>query len=260
MKFLFYFLPFYFVLFTAGITYNREQVKESQKEVKTLTTGVDPKVTYPPFDDGLPKTPSIETHPLVNRLAKGIVNRKVNQEVWWECGSLYDTREYTGVALTYAHNIVRVSKKYRLNPWGIAATIAKESKFDRCAIGKYSREWARKRNFLKPRIKAHFRRTLSHPKEDIVNLLKRPEWKRSWRNVDIGAMQVLWPCYYTGPASDMLTLDPGLDIQARKMYDWSKFYKTTSPWAYWTGSRRSDIRHNTVIRIAKSLGAKTGEI
>ena len=262
MKLFLYFMPFLIVFLTSMLTYNKEQLIHVIPEASaSISEQEQEQITYLPFGDELPKTLSINTDPDINRLAHGIVAWKTKHRhgIWFECGRKYKPTQFQEKALEHAHHIVRVARKYKLNYWAIAATVAKESQFDRCAIGKYTREWARSNKLLKPRYAGHFKRTLSHPKKDVISVLHSSQWKNRWRNADIGVMQVLWPVYYRGKPGDMLTLEPGLDIQAKKMRDWADFYKTDVPWAYWTG-RKSSKRHNTILYIAHRLGAQKDEI
>jgi hypothetical protein len=89
---------------------------------------------------------------LIGRLARGI--RKIGLAKgggrWWECGEVYDDTNENEAAFEWAYRIVTLAWEYSdvgsgngytMNPWEIAGVAANECGFDRCALGKYPRQW-----------------------------------------------------------------------------------------------------------------------
>jgi len=206
--------------------------------------------------------PTREEVDLIERLAVGIHNWKTTREHgWWECGEFSETGvETEDKAILIAYRLVRAAHihsddQVQVNVWGLAATIAHESSFDRCAVGYHFRRWAIGRKLLKPRT-----RTISYGEEELLYAMKDPRaagWFRS-TGVDVGYCQLLTR-FYHGNTRDMMDSAMGMDICARQFRQRSERLRTDRPWRWWRGFRcpSYDAR---VTRRAYALGARPGEI
>lgn len=232
---------------------------------------------------------------LRDRLAAGILkwqtlknHRGEKVIVWNECGKRVPQEEVEKVALEWASNMVRAANEsaeiygWRINLWGVMGTAANESSFDRCAIGRHTREWAYKEGLLKNKRFTW----ISHDKKDILKLVNHRKWKKTWKWVDAGALQVLWKRIYRGSLEDMLTLNPGLDIGIREMQRRSNHYENFNSrigkryftqwevrratrlarrsWRMWPGSglesERASVYDKKVTKFARKMGAHSTEI
>lgn len=206
------------------------------------------------------------------RLAKGILKEKyyrwrgaggiVGEYKWYECGERYTQDEAIAAAHEWATNIIRASKKYDQNPWGMAGLVAHETDFRRCSIGPHTRNWAYAKRLLKKK-----KETISHTKEEVLELLGTWQWRKRWgrTGVDLGPAQILYGRYYKGDPKDMMSLNPGLDIVAKEMQmrsKWGRWHNKLAkkrPWGVWPGTyvRQYDIR---VTVRARKLGATPSEV
>ena len=232
---------------------------------------------------------------LRDRLAAGILkwqtlknHRGEKVVVWNECGKRVPEEEVEKVALEWASNMVRAANEsaeiygWRINLWGVMGTAANESSFDRCAIGRHTREWAYKEGLLKNKRFTW----ISHSKKDVLKLVKTRKWKNTWKWVDAGALQVLWKRIYRGPLEDMLTLNPGLDIGIQEMQRRSNHYEQFNArigqryftkwdvrratrlarrsWRLWPGTglegERASVYDKKVTKFARKMGALSTEI
>ncbi len=224
---------------------------------------------------------------LRERLAAGITkwvtvrdHRREKAVVWNECGERIKQEDVQENALEWADQLIRAANTsatlygWRINLWGVMGTIANESCFDRCAIGGHTRKWAYKKGFLKAKRFTW----ISHTKEDIMKLVSQRQWKKKWKWVDAGALQVLWKRIYRGPLENMLTLNPGLDIGIQEMQRrsngslayinprsrkrLSKLYKRS--WRLWPGqaleAARSIAYDTKITKFARRMGASRTEI
>lgn len=224
---------------------------------------------------------------LRERLAAGIIKwttargrGKEKAVVWNECGERIKPEDVRDNALEWANQLIRAANSsekmhgWRINLWGVMGTIANESCFDRCAIGGHTRKWAYKRGFLKPKRFTW----ISHTKEDILRLVNLKQWKKEWKWVDAGALQVLWKRIYRGPLENMLTLNPGLDIGIQEMQrrsnnvhaythpkkrrQHSKLYRRS--WRLWPGkpleADRAIKYDAKITKFARRMGALRTEI
>lgn len=200
--------------------------------------------------------------------------------VWNECGSRIAKEDVKHVAQEWATNLIRAANNsektygWRINLWGVMGTIANESSFDRCAIGRHTRAWAYNRGLLKAKRGTW----ISHSKKDILRLVRNPRWKKDWKWVDAGPLQVLWKRIYRGPLEDMLTLNPGLDIGIQEMQRRTDHFESYSSkkdrrrlrrlskraWRMWPGTYPEDARASAydkkVTMFARKMGALRTEI
>lgn len=222
-----------------------------------------------------------------DRLAAGILKwqtvKNHNGEriiVWNECGRRIEKKEAKEAALEWAYHLIRAANNseklygWRINLWGVMGTIANESNFDRCAIGRHTREWAYKKKLLKPKKYTW----ISHSKKDILHLINSRRWSKEWKWVDAGPLQVLWKRIYKGPLEDMITLNPGLDIGIQEMQRRTNHFQSyvgkkdrrrlrrvvKRSWRMWPGAHVEDKRatkyDEKVTKYARKMGALRTEI
>jgi hypothetical protein len=130
--------------------------------------------------------------------------------LWWSCGEAQKNPEI--IANEIAQTIKQETMFRKLNPWELAAIMAKESKFDECAIGKGTRDWAYEKGLLKPS-----RQTISHNREDILKVLGNPAWKQEQRKADLGIAQMMWPTVYSHNPRDLLYRSSSIRIAAEEL-------------------------------------------
>lgn len=199
---------------------------------------------------------------LITRLANGIHNWKTRREHgWWECGE-YTERgpETEDRAILLAYHLVKAAKAFSdetvtINVWGLAATIAHESSFDRCAVGPHFRKWAINKKLLKPR-----RRSISYGEEELLNAMSSPRSKWWFQNtgVDVGYCQLLTR-FYKGTRKEMMDSVIGLEICAENFRYRAKRMNTARPWKWWRGYKATWY-DDRVTRRALVLGASRDEI
>ena len=225
-----------------------------------------------PYGDPLPMTIVGETSDLfvpddaqtelITRLARGIHSWKTTREHgWWECGEYTETGPETeDKAILLSYRLVKAAAAYsdeevKINVWGLAATIAHESSFDRCAVGFHFRKWAIQKRLLKPR-----KRCISYGEEELLSAMRSP-LARGWfktTGVDVGYCQLLTR-FYPGTRREMMNPVKGLEICAEQFSVRSKRLKTQRPWRYWRGYRATWY-DDRVTHRAMTLGATRGEI
>lgn len=224
---------------------------------------------------------------LHDRLAAGILKWQTVKDhngekiiVWNECGRRLGKEETKEAAKEWAYHLIRAANNsekvygWRINLWGVMGTIANESSFDRCAIGRHTREWAYKNKLLKAKKFTW----ISHSKKDILRLIKHPKWRKQWKWVDAGPLQVLWKRIYRGPLEDMITLNPGLDIGIQEMQRRTNHFQSyvgkkdkrrlrkvvLRSWRMWPGAHLEDSRASEydkkVTKYARRMGALRTEI
>jgi len=200
--------------------------------------------------------------------------------VWNECGRRLAKEDVEQVAQEWATNLIRAANNsekiygWRINLWGVMGTIANESSFDRCAIGRHTRSWAYSQGLLRTKRGTW----ISHDKRDILKLVKNPKWQKEWKWLDAGALQVLWKRIYRGPLEDLLTLNPGLDIGIQEMQrrtnhfqnysskkDQRRLYRVSKrAWRMWPGTFPEDAKATAydkkVTMFARKMGASKTEI
>ncbi|MBN2528362.1 MAG: hypothetical protein JXR76_18380 [Deltaproteobacteria bacterium] len=225
-----------------------------------------------PYGDPLPMTVVDETAELfvpndaqtalITRLAKGIHSWKTTREHgWWECGEYTEKGPETeDKAILLAYRLVRASERYsdddvKINVWGLAATMAHESSFDRCAVGYHFRKWAIQKRLLKPR-----KRCISYGEEELLSAMKSPRahWWFETTGVDVGYCQLLTR-FFDGSRREMMDPVKGIEICAEQFKVRSRRLKTSRPWRWWRGYRATWY-DDRVTRRAMTLGATREEI
>lgn len=213
--------------------------------------------------------PSEEQLRLIGRLAVGLENWKRSQGGWWYCGEFMEARDprLADLAVILAYNLVRsaaevsedpdkVEDAFILNVWGMAGTIANESRFDACALGLYPRKWAYSEGLLEPR-----RTCISHTLEEVLSVVNNDEaelyFKRS--GFDLGFCQVLSRFYREVPPEKALSINGGMEICAREMKIRAMRHTTNRPWLFWRGSA-TPWYDAKIKKWARMLGATAEEI
>lgn len=195
---------------------------------------------------------AVDTVQLIGRLAKGI--KDVKGDHFWVCGERLFGSEREELAVLMAYNIVINCQRFGLNPWGVAGTIANESRFDPCALGKHPRIWGVTNNILKKS------KNLSYSKKDVLRVIKNEKanvvFKKS--GFDLGLCQVL-SRFYQGDPEDMLGIDTGILICLEEMRNRAQYRKTDKPWLYWPGSK-SPWYEAKIKRWAYKMGARKEEL
>ncbi|MBN2714638.1 MAG: hypothetical protein JXX14_02210 [Deltaproteobacteria bacterium] len=199
---------------------------------------------------------------LITRLARGIHSWKTTREHgWWECGEYTETGPETeDKAILLSYRLVKAANAWSdndvtINVWGLAATIAHESSFDRCAVGYHFRKWAIQKRLLKPR-----KRCISYGEEELLSAMRSP-LARGWfhtTGVDVGYCQLLTR-FHQGTRREMMDPVKGLEICAEQFSFRSKRLKTQRPWRYWRGYRATWY-DDRVTHRAMTLGATRDEI
>ena len=199
---------------------------------------------------------------LITRLARGIHSWKTTREHgWWECGEYTPTGPETeDKAILLAYRLVKAADAYsdadvKINVWGLAATIAHESSFDRCAVGYHFRKWAIQKRLLKPR-----KRCISYGEEELLRAMRSPLAKHWFETtgVDVGYCQLLTR-FHNGTRREMMAPFKGLEICAEEFSVRSKRLKTQRPWRWWRGYRATWYDERVTHR-AMTLGATRAEI
>ncbi|MBN2342503.1 MAG: hypothetical protein JXX29_06170 [Deltaproteobacteria bacterium] len=225
-----------------------------------------------PYGDPLPMTalddyaelfvPSDEQVTLITRLARGIHEWKTRREHgWWECGQYTPTGPETeDKAILLAYHLVKAAERFsddgvQINVWGLAATIAHESSFDRCAVGYHFRKWAINKKLLKPR-----KRSISYGERELLDAMnsRRAQWWFETTGVDVGYCQLLTR-FYDGTRREMMDSVKGLEICAEQFKYRSERLKTERPWKWWRGYKATWY-DDRVTRRAIVLGARDDEI
>jgi len=205
---------------------------EINMPIRTPTPTQTPRPTPSPT-----RTPDAK---LIGRLATGISEYKRSRNPF-HCGARLDVSEISELSLKYAYHIVT---EYSGSPWGMAATIANESRFDACAIGKAARDWATRRGILRSK-----RTSISHDRESVLSAV-RAGYKHG---IDLGPCQILTR-FYPGQDAAQTTIAGGVAQCAKHMEGLG--YK---PWISWRG-HRVKWYHDKIRRIAKRLGANKEEM
>jgi hypothetical protein len=199
---------------------------------------------------------------LITRLARGIHGWKTTREHgWWECGE-YTPKgpETEDKAIMLAYRLVKAADSYsdddvHINVWGLAATMAHESSFDRCAVGYHFRKWAIQKKLLKPR-----KRSISYGEEELLRAMRSPQASRWFETtgVDVGYCQLLTR-FHDGPRREMMDSMKGVEICAEHFQIRSARLKTERPWRWWRGYKATWY-DDRVTRRAMTLGATRDEI
>lgn len=225
-----------------------------------------------PYGDPLPVTtvddyadlfvPNDAQLQIITRLARGIHSWKTTREHgWWECGQYTETGPETeDKAILLAYHLVKAADAFSdegitINIWGLAATIAHESSFDRCAVGYHFRKWAINKKLIRAR-----KRSISYGQEELLGAMKSPlaKWWFETTGVDVGYCQLLTR-FHNGTRREMMDPVKGLEICAEEFRYRSERLKTERPWRWWRG-HKSPWYDDRVTRRAMVLGARSDEI
>jgi hypothetical protein len=198
----------------------------------------------------------------VDRLSEGMKTWKMEHASgrWWSCGVAQEEKDAEEIAKDLATRIEEESAANGLNPWGLAGVLAKESKFDECALGKRSRDLGYRIGVLKPN-----RLTISHTAEDVLKVIASKEWKKEIGKADMGLPQVMYPTIYRGDPKALLTREVGVRFAALEMARRAQrigVYVAKAllrPWSNWPGwyDKKYD---ESIIRHARWLGATEDDI
>lgn len=252
-------LMYIFIILIATFLLISPQTKELEIDYQDSITiqSASSNYTIIPLEKNFPRRKHLRW---IGRCIKGIVKwRRI--ESWYNCGKAYKTKEEIQKrAMLVCWHMSKASYETKINPWGLLGTSVHESGLDMCATSKPVRDWGIKYKFLK---KSKY--TISHPRENITNLLFSDIWKRKSKIADLGPFQLL-NIFYPGDFQDLMTLNPGIEIAAQEMKARRSQYRNISskkfkkrPWRRWRGSELQWY-DDKVTRKARMLGAKPGEI
>ena len=177
---------------------------------------------------------------------------------WWSCGVAQE--DGAAIAAELGQSIEQEATAQGLNPWGLAAVIAKESKFDECALGKKSRDLGYSEGILKRN-----RLTISHTAEDVLAVLGSKRWKAEVGKADLGLPQVMYPTIYKGDPAALLTRAVGVRFAALEMARRSARIgevmriALARPWATWPGWYDTTY-DESIVRHARALGATAADL
>lgn len=168
-------------------------------------------------------------------LIKGIITSKVKEGVWYQCGLKVPVSDWYDRAVEIAEACVYSARPYGLDPVGQLATWQQESRLDPCALGTYPRQWAVKHGLLKAK-----RSSLSYTKAEVERVLADPRFKASFRLVDLGLSQALYPAYTHGATVDELLSIDGALYSAKELVYRGIMWNTKEPWIYWPGYKSQE--------------------
>jgi len=196
---------------------------------------------------------------VTERLAAGILRWKVESSNgrWWQCGE--QVADPAPNAQAWSAAIVAASGS-DLNPWGMAGIIANESRFDECAIGKKTRDWAYANRLLTPR-----RLTISHTRADVLRVIRDPRRVAAHPAVDLGPAQMMYGMVYRGDVTALLAVESGVALAAvelrRRQGILAPYDRRIAerPWASWPGMYR-EAYDRRVVALARALGATEQDI
>lgn len=177
---------------------------------------------------------------------------------WWSCGVVQE--DGAGIARELGTRIEEEAAANGLNPWGLAGVMAKESKFDECALGKRSRDLGYEMGILKRN-----RLTISHTADDVIAVISSKRWKAEVGKADMGLPQVMYPTIYRGDPVALLTREVGVRFaaaeMARRVVRIGEVVKIAllRPWATWPGWYDADY-DTSIVRHARALGATEADL
>ena len=198
---------------------------------------------------------ALSTGTVAQRLAAGMESwkRAGASGKWWSCGVAQE--DGTSIAKELSERIVAESEEHNLNPWGLAGVIAKESKFDECALGKKSRDLGYAMGVLKRN-----KLTISHTAADVLAVIDSKRWKDEIGRADMGLPQVMYPTIYRGDPAALLTRPTGIQFAAQEMARRAarigEVVKIAllRPWSTWPGWVDTTY-DESIVRHARALGA-----
>ena len=198
-----------------------------------------------------PTTQTAESDQRIQTIATNIVNwkKRYSNGLWWSCGKSLNVDEQLDLALEISSAVIVASDEYStedfwLDPEEIILTMAIESSFDPCAVGKSTREFA-----YQKKLWVRSKKTISHSREDLAKLVAYRDVNGIKSNIDMGLTQILWPRYYNGSYSEMTDIFTHTDIAAQMMVSWAKMKKMDRPALLWKGWSDKNIEHrNDTLR------------
>jgi hypothetical protein len=205
----------------------------------------------------LSAVPARAADTFVDRLSEGMKTWKMSHASnrWWSCGVSQTPEDIEKISKELATRIEEESTKNNINAWGLAGVIAKESKFDECALGLASRQLGYNEGILKRK-----KLTISETAEDVMKVIKSKRWKKEIGKADMGLPQVMWPTIYRGDPAAILTREVGVKFAALEMASRAtkigKYIKTAllrpfGTWPGWYSTKYDD----SIVRHARWLGA-----
>jgi len=192
-------------------------------------------------------------------LAKRIVRwkKKKDHGIWWECGKRYTAEEVVTVALEWATAInaayemttykLRSGKVVKVNKQEAVGVMIHETRFDRCGVGPFPREFAYKHKLLKKK-----KGTISHSLEDLEMVFTHPKFQG--RKADIGPGQIV---FRIGKGKDhikweevvtYMSVEPGVAKVFTEMAFRGNLYNTRTPSDRWPGSKKHSWYTTKIMR------------
>jgi hypothetical protein len=205
---------------------------------------------------------------VIDRMADGIWRYKTEDGAtpWWHCATAYTEEEERAVAQAWAKVIVSTAvdgDRGRINPWGLAGVISRESSWDECAVDFKTRFWAYDNGLLK-RPRTH----ITHSLDEIQAMVQDKRWKQRGK-LDAGPGQLRWGSITRLPLATLMTLEPGIGIAADEMRSRAipnvsiaqrvPPKALTRPWSLWPGRYSEDYDAKITV-MARILGSRRGEI
>lgn len=230
---------------------------ESVPVPHTQTTLVDVKYAPNPID---PYTE--EDRALAQRIIAW--KKRIDRNLWWECGHRYTEEEIPKVALEWAQAInsafkspeaeytLRSNKKVRVSIKEAMGLMINESRFDRCGVGPLPRKFAYSAGILEKKNV-----TFSYTLAEIEAVFVHPKF--AGKKADLGPGQIvkrigkgrghiLWD-----EAKEYLTVIPGVHRVFTEMARRGKMYNTTTPSEYWPGILKSQWYTLRILRQAEYI-------
>lgn len=196
-------------------------------DVKPVTHLLGYTVVNAPMDLGFSMSPSDKYE--VTVLIQGILNSKRKDKVWFQCGEKVPQAQWYAKAKEVAEVCVSTARMHGVDPVGQLATWQQESRLDPCAIGPGARNFAIRKGWLPKK------RIISYKKEQVLAVLEHPVFKASFKTVDLGLAQLLYPWFTSGASqSEILSLE-GAKASAQELARRGQRWKTDEPWITWPG-------------------------
>jgi len=244
------------------------------EEEYTLDLGLDPPDKTVHQDPMVikPKFPNEDQVKLIGRLGEGIKKFKmviIKRANLFHCGErITEEKDIEEYAMLWAYHIVKASweaernlgdkRRYHINPWGVAGTVANESSFDLCALGLHPRRTAYKlKNRNGTPVLKQRKTGISHTREEVLAAINNKQMKKKFKSFDLGGLQTLTK-YWSGHPKHLLTWE-GFYFQVALMAKRGWQYKTKRPWSYWRG-RYTLWYDKKVTRRARKLGATVEDL
>jgi len=249
-----------FLFFAIQVSGNESVYAENS----SISNGTDDQLLRDRFVAGILKSRSVES------------KNGERKPYWLECGKKIKEEDRKNRAIEWANAYIdafdKLEKETDTNldtlkwKWGMFATSARESGFNVCTLDKESRYWAYQNGLVNKFV-------LTYPKEVVWEIISSKKWKmRSGAKADLGPFQQRFSKITKKEFDDLLSLDPGIYLGIKEMYNRAIWHKTkynktelmAKPWLLWstwnTRSLRSLRYDQYIVRLAKWLGATPDEI